>query len=186
MGDGVALTRKLLKSMGIEDEKIDQIIEAHTETVDALKAERDGYKADAAKLGEVERELEALRSAPGDDFQAKYESEHEAFESYKAEVKAQRAHDEKARLYRGLLREAGVDERRIDSVMRVADLDKVTVKGGAIEDHDKALEGIKGEWSDFIPQTQTKPAQVQTPPANTGGEKEPSNLAEALRLRYKK
>ena len=29
--------------MGIEDEKIDQIIEAHTETVDALKDERDTY-----------------------------------------------------------------------------------------------------------------------------------------------
>ena len=35
--------------MGIEEEKIDQIIDAHSETVDALKAERDGYKEDAAK-----------------------------------------------------------------------------------------------------------------------------------------
>lgn len=185
-GESVALTRKLLKSMGIEDEKIDQIIEAHTETVDALKAERDQAKADSAKLKDVERELEAIKSAPGDDFQAKYESEHKAFEDYKAEVKAQQAHDEKARLYRGLLREAGVDEKRIDSVMRVADLDKVSVKDGAIEDHDKALEGIKGEWGDFIPQTQTKPAQVQTPPASAGGEKEPHSLAEALRQKYAK
>ena len=31
------LTRKMLKAMNIEDEKIEQIIEAHTETVDALK-----------------------------------------------------------------------------------------------------------------------------------------------------
>ena len=43
----MALTRKMLKAMGIEDEKIDQIIEAHTETVDALKVERDQYKEDA-------------------------------------------------------------------------------------------------------------------------------------------
>ena len=40
----MSLTRKMLKAMGIEDEKIDQIIEAHTETVDALKEQRDGYK----------------------------------------------------------------------------------------------------------------------------------------------
>ena len=34
----MALTRKMLKAMGIEDDKIDQIIEAHTETVDGLKS----------------------------------------------------------------------------------------------------------------------------------------------------
>ena len=49
----MALTRKMLKAMGIEDEKIDQIIEAHSETVDALKEQRDQYKADAEKLPEV-------------------------------------------------------------------------------------------------------------------------------------
>ena len=36
----MAFTRKMLKAMNIEDEKIDQIIDAHSETVDALKADR--------------------------------------------------------------------------------------------------------------------------------------------------
>ena len=38
-GDGgeMALTRKMLRAMGIEDDKADQIIEAHAETVDALR-----------------------------------------------------------------------------------------------------------------------------------------------------
>ena len=43
----MALTRKMLKAMGIEDEKIDQIIEEHVESIDGLKAERDRYKAGA-------------------------------------------------------------------------------------------------------------------------------------------
>ena len=43
----MALTRKMLKAMGIEDEKIDQIIEAHTETTDPLTRERDVYSLDA-------------------------------------------------------------------------------------------------------------------------------------------
>ena len=43
----MSLTRKMLKAMGIEEEKIDQIIEAHSETVDSLKADRDTYKEDA-------------------------------------------------------------------------------------------------------------------------------------------
>ena len=34
----MALTRKLLKGMGLTDEQVDTIIEAHTDTVDGLKA----------------------------------------------------------------------------------------------------------------------------------------------------
>ena len=37
----LALTRKMLKAMGIEDEKIDQIIDEHAESVNALKAKLD-------------------------------------------------------------------------------------------------------------------------------------------------
>ena len=33
----MALTRKMLRAMGVEDDKADQIIDAHAETVDALK-----------------------------------------------------------------------------------------------------------------------------------------------------
>ena len=52
----MAMTRKFLKAMGIEEEKIEQIIEAHTETVNALKEERDKFKGDAEKLPTVQKE----------------------------------------------------------------------------------------------------------------------------------
>ena len=42
-----SLTRKMLKAMGIEDEKIDQIIEAHSETVDALKERSADFEKNA-------------------------------------------------------------------------------------------------------------------------------------------
>ena len=40
----MGLSRKMLEAMGIENDKIESIIEAHSETVPALKAERDPYK----------------------------------------------------------------------------------------------------------------------------------------------
>ena len=49
----MGLTRKFLKGMGISDEQIDAIIDAHTETVDALKAQRDELKADAEEYAET-------------------------------------------------------------------------------------------------------------------------------------
>jgi hypothetical protein len=49
----MALTRKFLAAMGIEAEKVDEIIAAHTETVNALKEERDTAKAQAAKVDDL-------------------------------------------------------------------------------------------------------------------------------------
>ena len=68
----MSLTRKMLKAMGIEDEKIDQIIEAHTETVDGLKEQITQYKASAEKLPGVQKELDDLKKdSSGNDYQAK-------------------------------------------------------------------------------------------------------------------
>lgn len=171
--------------MGIEDEKIDQIIEAHAETVDALKAERDQYQEAADKLPKVQEELDALKAKPGDGFKEKYTKEHEAFEAFKQEVGAERAAAEKKRLYRDVLSEAGIDPKRMDAVLRVADLGGVEVKDGAIADRDKLLEAVKSDWADFIPTTKQQGQNVPNPPANNaGGDKEPHSLTEALRQKY--
>lgn len=184
----MALTRKLLRSMGIEDDKIDQIIEAHTETVNALKDERDEFKDAAEKLPKVQAELDELKAKPDDGFKEKYEKEHADFEAYKAETVKDASEREKKSLYRKLLQDAGVDPKRLDAVMRVADLSEVDVEDGAIVDADKVTEAVKSEWSDFIQTTGSKPAGVDTPPAggNGGSENEPKDLAEALRQKYTK
>lgn len=57
----MALTRKLLKGMGLTDEQVDTIIEAHTDTVDGLKADIGRYKADAEKLPGIQKELDDLK-----------------------------------------------------------------------------------------------------------------------------
>ena len=43
----MSLTRKALVAMGIEAEKIDQIMELHLNTVNEIKSERDELKSDA-------------------------------------------------------------------------------------------------------------------------------------------
>ncbi len=83
----MALTRRMLKALGIEEDKIDEIIEAHSESVEALKQQRDTYKADAEKLTSVQAELDSLKN--GDDYKAKYEKEHQDFEDYKQEIASQ-------------------------------------------------------------------------------------------------
>lgn len=171
----MALTRKMLKAMGIEDEKIDQIIEAHTETVDALKEQRDQYKTDAEKLPEVQKQLdtanEQLESAGKDSWKVKYDALKEDFDAYKADQTAKETHGAKESAYRDLLKAAGIPEKRLAAVLKVSDVDTVELdKDGKIKDADKLTESIKSEWADFIPTTVEKGAPTPTPPSTTGGQ----------------
>lgn len=170
----MALTRKFLKALEIEGDKADQIIEAHTETLDGLKASLDAAQADAGRLPEIQKQLEAaqadLEAVKKDSFKVKYEAIKEDFESYKAEQAKKEAHTAKETAYRALLKAAGISEKHIDSVLRVSDVDGVelTVKG-EIKGADTLTASIKEEWADFIETTEVKGAATPTPPANTGG-----------------
>lgn len=168
----VALTRKMLKAMGIEDEKIDQIIEEHVESTDGLKAERDRYKAKADEAECLAAELQKLKKAGegAGEYEEKYKAKCKELDDFKAQVDGEKAAREKRGLYRDLLEKAGVDPKRIKSVLKVSDLDAVTVKDGAIEGADELTEKIRADWADFIPVTTTQGANVPNPPKATGGE----------------
>lgn len=158
----MALTRKALKAMGITDEQVDSIIEMHTETVDGLKA----YKADAEKLVEVQKELDALKAKGDDGYKEKYEKEHKAFEDFKNEQSAKESKAAKEKAYRELLISAGVSEKRVDSVLKVSDLSKIELEDGKVKGAEELTNTIKTEWADFIVSTQTKGAETHNPPAN--------------------
>ena len=160
--------------MGIEDEKIDEIINMHTETVDGLKADVAKYKADAETLPEVQRQLEKaqndLEAGKKDSWKVKYEAIKEEFEGYKSEQAKKETRAAKEKAYRELLKQAGVSDKRLDAVLRVSDVDRVELdEKGAVKDVDKLTESIKSEWSDFIQTTTTHGAQTAAPPVNSGG-----------------
>lgn len=170
----MALTRKLLKGMGLTDEQVDTIIEAHTDTVDGLKADVERYKADAKALPSVQKQLEQaqadLEAGKKDSYKVKYEAIKEEFEGYKNEQTKKESRAAKEKAYRELLKAAGISEKRIDAVLKVSDVDGVELDDkGAIKGADKLAETVKSEWSDFIVTATTKGADTAHPPANTGG-----------------
>lgn len=168
----MALTRKMLKAMSVEDEKIDQIIEAHSETVDALKKERDKYKEDAEKLPKVQSELDEIKSkqddSDDDSYKEKYEKEHDAFEAYKKQIVAEKAKAEKQSAYKALLKEVGISEKRHDAIIKLTSMDDIELEDGKIKDADKVKESIKKEWPEFIVKEGKQGADVATPPAGDG------------------
>lgn len=167
----MALTRKLLEGMGIEDKQIETIIEAHTDTVNGLKAERDKYKEQAAKVPDLQKKLGDAGDAANEaeDWKQKYETEHQALKDFRAQIDGEKATAAKDKAYRGMLSEAGIDPKRIDAIMRVTDLSKVEVEDGKLKDSDKHAESAKKEWADFILKTKKVGANPENPPKNVGG-----------------
>lgn len=166
----MAFTRKLLSGLGIEDDKIEAIIDAHTEVVNALKAQADKYKEDAEKLPDVQKKLdEALKD---DGYKEKYTSLKSEYEKYKADVTEKETTEKKTAMYKKLLKEVGISDKRIDTVLKC---DSDVIKNiklddkGEIENAGDLKSKAKESWSDFIVTVQTHGTNPANPPSNTGG-----------------
>lgn len=191
----MALTRKMLAAMDIPAEKIDEIINAHTETVNALKEERDAAKSETESLKEVEKKLEKanaeLEKATAEideyktgDWQSKYDKLKGEFDTYKDDAEKKAVKSAKENAYKQLLLDAGVSDKRIASVMKVSAeaVEALALdEEGKIKDADKLTEKVKDEWADFISTKREEGAKVSNPPDNNGGnEKQPSRAAQMV------
>lgn len=168
-----SLSRKFLAGIGIEDEKVDLIIEKHQEVLTEVKEERDSFKTEAEKLPAIEKELAELKKATEDgkenSYKVKYEALKEEFESYKADIETKATQTKKEQAFKALLKDVGISEKRIEAVLKVSDLGKVEFdEEGKIKDEEKLKNSIKEEWSDFITTQETKGASTSNPPTGTG------------------
>ena len=172
----MALTRKMLKAMELDEDKVSQIIDAHQSTIDEIAQERDAYKADAEKykaeaerLSTVEKDLikAQAKHEDADKTSEKLKNLQEEFNTYKADVDAKASQAQKEKAYRALLAEAGISEKRFESIIKVSDLSGIEFdKDGKIKDSKSIVDGIKSEWADFIVTEGTQGVKTPTPPAN--------------------
>ena len=192
----MALTRKFLSALDIDPEKIDEIISAHADTVEALKEERDAakrdaetYKSDAGKLAEVQKELDDLKGSQGNNlFETKYnemKAEKEKlkteFDQYKADIDAAEVKRSKESAYKELLKKANISDKRIDKILKVTNVDDMELdKDGKLKDEENLTKSIKDEWGDFIVTEQQAGANIATPPGNNA--KPPKGESRAAKL----
>ena len=166
----MALTRKMLKAMGIEEEKIDQIIEAHSETVDSLKADRDNYKKDADQLKSVREELDELKAKGDDGWKEKHDKLKGDFDTYKKDVEAKETHSKKVEAFKSILKDGNFSEKGIEKAVKYADFEKMELDddGKTIKNAPEHLKAAKEEWAEYVTTTTTTGAKTSNPPANNG------------------
>lgn len=169
----MALTRKLLKGMNLTEEQMDTIIEAHTDTVDGLKADVQKYKADAEKLPTVQKELDDLKAAGDGGYKEKYEKVKKEFDDYKSDVSAKEAKTAKENAVRAYYESKNITGKSLDIAMRgsAAEIDAVELENGKIKDASALDELISGTFSGLVSKTTVTGAKTDTPPANSGSGK---------------
>ena len=169
----MALTRKLLKGMGLTDEQVDTIIEAHTDTVDGLKADVSKYKTDSEKLSDVQKELDELKAKGDDGWKEKHDKLKGEFDKYKGNIEAKETKANKEKAVRAFYESKGITGKNLEIAMRGsrAEIDGIELDGDKIKDASVLDALVKGDFSGLVATTTTKGANTANPPANTGGTK---------------
>lgn len=177
----MSLTRKALAAMGIESEKIDSIINMHTEVTDDLKGQIEtlenevkGYKADAEKHTATETELKELKeqvAAEAKEREGKdYDKLKEEFDNYKKEQENKAIRASKEAAYKDVLKDAGIPEKHYAKILKYSDVDGVELDdNGKIKDSKELLKSIKEEWKEEVETEGARGAETPKPPANNGG-----------------
>lgn len=183
----MALTRAMLKGMGLTEEQVSAIIEEHTNVTTSLKDQIKQYKADAEKLPAVQQELDDFKKdTSASDWEKKYNKEHADFEKYKTDISNKEQSEKIKSAYKKLLTECKVGDKHLDSILRVTDFSKMKLaEDGSLDESDKLKETINSEWGGFISTKETKGADVSNPPGD-GGKEEGGSTGRAaiLAARY--
>lgn len=168
----MALTRAMLKGMGLTEEQVSAIIDEHTTVTDSLKDDIKKYKPDAERLAEVQKELDDLKNdTSAGDWEKKYNDEHKAFEDYKNAIATKETQEKLRSAYKALLAECKVGDKHVDSILRVTDFSEMKLtEDGKLEGADELKQTINSDWSGFIATEDTKGADVDNPPGDDKGE----------------
>ena len=164
----MAFKRSFLESLGLNESQVQAVMDEHVSVTDALKSERDKYKAEAGKAADLQKQLEEISG--GEDFKTKYEKEHESFENFKKQT-AQEAEAAKVKAaYRKLLADEKISEKRLDTILKVTDFTSMKLdKDGKLEKEDELRKAINSEWGEFKNTVEERGASVETPPKTGSG-----------------
>lgn len=172
----MSLTRKFLKALGIEEDKIEEIITAHGETVAGLKDEITKAQQGADDLAAITKErdtlkqrADALEKSSGDA--AKVQAD---FDAYKKQVETEKANTGKKALVKKALEAAGANPAAIDLMLGTVDLEKVELNGDALKDAEAVLKPIKEAHGGLFGEVKLNGTPPINPPGGT--KKDPKEM----------
>ena len=181
----MAFKRSDLTALGIEPEKIQILIDWHSETVKGLQAKIDEGKDNADKLTEVQAELDRVKkdldaanktieAAKKDDYKGKFETVTAELEMLKSDAAAKETATAKRTALKDELKKTGYSERAMSLILRNGFANDVEIdEEGKATNLEAVIKQIQADsdFSSFTPKVTEKKLELENPPANTGGKK---------------
>lgn len=174
----MALTRDFLTALGIEKEKHQAIIDAHTETTEALKADRDRYKAEADKLPKAMEDLKKAQAAAKDS--GEYDKLKKEFDDYKADVADKETLANKKAALEKLCKAkdgAWLTETGVAKALKYSDYSTIELdENGEIKDAKNIAKSLREEWKEHALTETKKGAGTPNPPVGSDSGNEYSDV----------
>lgn len=166
----MSITRKALVAMGIENEKAEQLLDMHLQTVNGLKEVIDNLESENKRLPVLSSELEQLKASQkkSEDYKTKYESEKSEFENFKKKLEIERTDEAKTKAYRDLLEKNNIRKDKMDLIMRTVKLSDLNLQeDNTLENSEELNKSILKDWSDFVEHTAVKGTNAANPPVSS-------------------
>ena len=184
----MAFTRKFLTALGIEAEKIDEIMAAHVEVTDALKAQLRDHADNADELAKVQAELAKLKAShkeqsdrltaaekERDDYKGKYDTATADLEKIKTENAERETTERSKKALSDYLKEQKYSDSAIRFIRNKCDFHKFVKfdEDGKATNLADVLTSIQADedLAGFTPKIKENSHTPATPPTNTGGTK---------------
>lgn len=139
----MALTRRLLKELELNDETIERIIAAHAETVTALQAQAESHQGEARR---IQGELDAFRQ----------------------QVEGERTGMLREQALQAALRRAGANEHAVPLLARTLETQEGDWDGANLRDEAAFLSPVRAQYAAFFSQPQPIPTDRISPPLDGG------------------
>ena len=184
----MTITHKFLKALGISEDATEEIISAHRETVDSIKAERDELLTRAntvdtltAERDKLRHELEEAQAHSGDADKVQAE-----FDAYRAQIETEKSNGAKLKLIRAALEKAGANPAAIDLMTNAIALDKVELNGDTLKDEDSVVNPIRENHAALFGTQIQKGAPDVNPMSGGKNAATALSLKDALHQKYDK
>lgn len=178
-GEKMPFTRQFIRNSAKEcdvdlpKELIDTLISEHMSAQDTYAEDR------VKKALEENKPAEPTPVKESDEYKALQKE----YDDYKSKVEGEKAQAKKRDAYRAMLEEVGISEKRIESVLKVSDIDKIELdEDGKIKDVADLKKAVKAEWSDFITKDEKRGIDTPTPPAGVGTPGEGKQNSRAVQI----
>lgn len=180
----MGFTRKFLAALGVESDKVDEIISVHNEVLEHFKSENAELKEKVSNFDEIKSRLadtektlkettEKLKTAETerDDLRAKHDTLRSEKEKLESEISAKETAVRKDKALSEMLRSKNYSDEAVKLIVNKGGYrDRIELdKDGKAKNIDDLFSDIQTDFSMLVPKESVSDGSPAKPPANSGG-----------------